>query len=273
MFKFQPVLCVLAIAAVMTVCGVKSASAQTFYDNRQAFNEAVQAFSIESFELPFASGASVQLPSVLIEEISPLPSLRRSTAATFSTAGFASLEYFSDGPSIIKFVFDDPITAFAIDFISFGNAGGGELTVEDNGVMQTSHVLKVAPPSLLPLNLVFVGYVSPDSPFTEVFLTSSTSGDTIAMDQLTFRSAIAVPEPLDVCSYSVFDLIVCPGQSSSTLIDTPVVAKVIRAIIWMRALSLYDLCVNLTGLAESATESAGGPATDGKEHFLKKSSP
>ncbi len=200
MSKYQPILFSLGIAAVITVCGVNRATAQqpTFFADRQLYEAATEQLTLESFEMPFAVGASIQLPTVSITEISSLPSLeslRRSTAETFATDGFASLEYFSDGPSTIKIIFDEPITAFAIDLISFGNASGGELLVTDNGSMSSPHTLAVAPPSLMPLNTLFIGYVSPDDPFTEVMLSTSTSGDTIAMDNLSFGQALVVPEP------------------------------------------------------------------------------
>lgn len=204
MSKYQTVLFSLGIAVVLTACGVRTATADViFFDSRAEFEAASEQLTMESFEAPFVTGSNIQFPSVSIEEVSPLPELRRSTAATFATAGFASLEYFSDGPSTIKIIFDEPVTAFAINLISFGNASGGDLMVADNGSMLTPRIVAVAPPSLMPLNILFIGYISPGVPFTEVLLTTSTSGDTIAMDELSFGQAIPEPSTIMLALFSI----------------------------------------------------------------------
>lgn len=198
MYKYRTTLFLLGIAAVLMAGRANTASADiTFYDSRAEFEAASEQLTMESFEAPFATGPFVQFTDVRIEEITAIGAdaeLRRSTAASFATEGFASIEYYSDGPSEIRFQFSEMITAFSIDLIDFGNAGAGILTIQDNGQMSTPHLVATAPPSLAPLTTLFIGYISPGNPFDEVVLTTSSDGDIIAIDALDYGHAI-VPEP------------------------------------------------------------------------------
>lgn len=162
-----------------------------FFTDRASFEASTPGLSIESFSTPFSSAPSLVFPDVTITESSINPLLMRWFNGTDGDGGFF---FISDGPSSITFSFASPINTFGIDIVDFGTVvGSGSFTYGDNSGGVSSHL--VASASLPPGNGLFFGINNPDVSFSQVTLTSTTSDESVFIDQLLFGTSMIVPEP------------------------------------------------------------------------------
>jgi hypothetical protein len=183
-------------ALAMGFCTTRPAdAAPTFFTDETAFQAAAGTSVAEGFEAPFSTAPAVTFTGFTVTETSVDAMLRQSLAPLMLTDGQASLEFRSDGPSTIVFNFASPVSAFGITIKSFGNTGGGTLSVITNVGMTASMMLGQSPPQLAPLNEIFFGVVNTAEPFTSVTFTSTSTNDIMTFDGGSYSTATVIPEP------------------------------------------------------------------------------
>jgi len=175
------------------------------YTSEATFLDIVSGLELESFESQ-ATTSQNTAPIVTsaftatIETSSPgtlnwrIIDFNRPDAGTYATDGNKFVEAGSQSgnvPFIITFTFNDPITAFGLNIVDFGDlASEGELILRNE--FGQSFTIATAP-GLDDGNLLFFGLENSSQPFSTVYLEKTTTTDGIALDEIYFQPASESP--------------------------------------------------------------------------------
>lgn len=205
------------LAAQILCCALmSSAHAITIsYTSKADFLDAVPDAGLESFEDLALTGLNtdpiVTLPfTMTIEPLGPgqyawmVSDEDRPVAGTGPTHGDQFIEAgtrtVSGAPFEITFFFTQPLNAFGIHVMDFGDlASTGQLLLGND--LGDQFIVAETPPALANGNILFFGMVNSELAFSSVTFTKTTMTDGIAIDEVYFgvRSDLAaVPEPAPI---------------------------------------------------------------------------
>ena len=176
---------VAAVAATLITASSVQASPTYFY-NQNLFNNALggETLWVEDFET-----LSSNTPSGTDFGLFKIETGDDIDKAPYGTNGPISLKISENSDDFIKFTFDAPITAFAIEVKDALDTGGGNMYVTLDAY---SPYHFIGPTGDLPdMNLIFIGVIDLDG-FTMVKIDSDDHGDFLYYDNLQ-HSKVAEP--------------------------------------------------------------------------------